>query len=238
MLFLALPDVAPLPMYETSSVLLAAAPQAQSPKITTRQAVRSMVYGVCTFPIQHNMDYADHIDRGAGWSLSPSDYMRDFLSVSMQDKIFNSCEVCYPSEQDWFWEWRNSFKITVLRSPSHGAIIAENAYLPNKGYVGKDRVDIRVEGKDDAGRPIALTLRYHINVVTDESFLKIVDEKEDNYSKALRQYCGTNKGYWRISRVDGNNLSASWLDGSLTTASASNASVLATWQKTADLSGP
>ena len=232
MVFLALPDAAPLPLYETPSVLAAAAPQAP-----TAPTVRRMTYGVCDFMPQRESNSRD--DDYVFGSLNPNVYMMDLLSAWMQDKLSDPCGGCSQSEWDWLDVWEKSLKVTVLRSPSHGAIIAGNAYLPNKGYVGKDRVDIRVEGKDDAGRPIALTLRYHMNVMTNESFSKII-KTENNYSKASRQYCGinTNKSHWRISRVDGNNLAASWLDGSLTTAAASNASVLATWQKTADLSGP
>ncbi|MCL2020838.1 MAG: hypothetical protein FWG81_01725 [Betaproteobacteria bacterium] len=204
----ALPDAAPLPMYETPSVQVATVPQAQTSKSTSASAIRRMNYGVC----QLTFDYDYARSQGEGIALGLLSYMTDFLSASMQEKL--SAEgggAYYQSEWEWFWEWEESLKITVLRAPSNGTIIVmedrgDATYLPNKGYIGKDRVDLLVEGKDDSGRPIALTLRYYINVLNNKDYAKIFNldgENEGAYAKALQKYCGVSKKYWRISEVDG-----------------------------------
>ena len=214
MLFLVLPDATPLPLYETPSVLVAAAQnQTQVSQALAKSTVRSMTYGVCELVPQNNWDFYDDMEYdqlvflGAGQYLMQSVYMVDFLSAPLRDKLRQKHgSSIFQSEWDWFSDWVDSFKVTELHAPNHGMFInngSSSTYLPNKGYVGKDRLDILVEAKDDLGRPIAMTIKYYINVLKRKDFAKAIDGDDDKeYTKALRKYCGANKGYWRISRAD------------------------------------
>jgi hypothetical protein len=84
-------------------------------------------------------------------------------------------------------------------------------YLPKKGYLGKDRVDLLVEGKDDLGRSVAMTLRYYINVLTEEDWSKAASDNR-GYAHAIKKYCGTTKHLWRIAQpsADDYNSPDSW----------------------------
>lgn len=61
-----------------------------------------------------------------------------------------------------------------------------------------DRIDLLVEGKDDLGRPISMTLRYFINVLPSKEIGKVI-ANDRIYSRTIKRLCGTDKAIWRIS---------------------------------------
>lgn len=110
---------------------------------------------------------------------------------------------------DWQWytEWSNSFKVTILRAPAHGKFVNlrndprldDLQYLPHRDYIGKDRVDVIVEGKDDRGRPVALTIKYFINVLPRKELYRIVDKGSASIVQTYKKLCGVGKAVWHLS---------------------------------------
>jgi hypothetical protein len=194
MLFFALPDAIPQLVYQDPIIVAA---NASKPLAT----VRKMTYGVCEFFSSYDeRRYTSAEISDSGHPLGVTSFMHLFLPREMQDSL-------YPPSPDidwkWFGEWTESFKITLLRAPKHGKFMnmkntPYGQYLPDLNYIGKDRIDLLVEGKDDKGRPIAMTMRYYINVLPQETDLsKIIDE--GGLSQLWKELCGTEKGHWRIS---------------------------------------
>jgi hypothetical protein len=202
MLFFVTPDAIPQEIYQSQMVVAANA------SVSSKSAVRKMTYGVCQLFYSYDEElYEKAIATDSGTnSLNPSLYMTLFLPKKILDLIApgSSADV---GDLD-FQDWRNSFQITLLRAPEHGQLVnlknGYNEYVPNGNYVGKDRVDLLVEGKDDLGRPISMTLRYYINVLPDGELSRIVYE-EGAHAKTLKQYCGTQKDYWRIKSQNGDS---------------------------------
>jgi hypothetical protein len=186
MVFFVAPDAAPQPVYQAEVVADASSASVKS------SIARKMTYGVCDLSVTNE-------DK----TLRTVPYMKRFLSKDMQLTLSLPSGAHLRQEAvDWL-EQADSFAKTVLLAPKHGKLVNfENdpyiQYLPEKGYIGKDRIDLLVEGKDDLGRPIAMTVRYYINVLPSKEIDKvIVDER--TYSKAIKKYCGTSKQAWRIS---------------------------------------
>jgi hypothetical protein len=186
MVFFVAPDAAPQPVYQAEVV--ADASSASVPAT----AVRKMTYGVCDLSVAN---------RGSTLRTVPN--MMDFLSKDMQLMLSLPSGAHLSQEAvDWL-EQADSFAKTVLLAPKHGELVnLENdpyiQYLPEKGYIGKDRIDLLVEGEDDLGRPIAMTIRYYINVLPRKEIDRVIVD-EQTYSKAIKKYCGTSKQAWRIS---------------------------------------
>lgn len=189
MVFFVAPDAAPQPVYQAEVV--ADASSASVPAA----AVRKMTYGVC------DLSVADE-DK----TLRTVPYMKHFLSKDMQLTLSLPSGAHLRQEAvDWL-EQADSFAKTVLLAPKHGKLVNfENdpyiQYLPEKGYIGKDRIDLLVEGKDDLGRPIAMTIRFYINVLPRQEIDKAIVNGQ-TYAKAIKKYCGTSKEAWRISYGD------------------------------------
>jgi hypothetical protein len=196
MLFFAPPDAIPQAVYQAPVVIVA-----DASTFPSKTAVRKRIYGVCEL-VYASSEINHALDTG-GHSLAPHDFMISFLSPELEEDLrapMGSSTMI--GDQDLF-EWYDSFKITLLRAPKHGKFVnVKNApneqYLPNLNYIGKDRVDLLVEGKDDKGRPIALTLRYYINVLPREDLSKIVEEGKAWETRT--RLCGAGKERrWRIS---------------------------------------
>ena len=196
MIFFAMPDVPPVPVIETMQV-------AKAPSATASSSVKKMTYGVCELFYATEDDRHEISDSSVN-SLDPTSYMNKFLPPELQDALgANSASV----DWQWYGKWTNSFKITLLRAPQHGKFMnmqndPYSQYLPDKGYYGKDRVDLLVEGKDDLGRLIAMTLRYYINVIPEKELYKIAGSSKGKFYKYVQQYCGANTKIWRISEND------------------------------------
>ena len=191
MMFFAMQDMPPAPMVETMQV-------AKAPSVTASSSVRKMTYGTCKFVYAYNVDRPEVLSVRALDLVGPMTY---FLSPKIQKTL--GTRMAAPGgdiDWDWFNNWRDSFTITVLRKPQHGKMVDSKVvetilYLPNKGYLGKDRIDLLVEAKDDRGRPVAMTLRHYINVLSKEKLESISD-----IHQAFQKACGTRKSFWRISQ--------------------------------------
>ena len=197
MVFFAVPDAAPQPVYQTDSVV------AVAPSSSTPAAVKKMTYGVCKLFYAYDEDRQGPPDMSVN-TLSAADFMTDFLSKDLQ-KVLRAAPAAGGPEWDWYDQWLPTLTTTLLRAPQHGKFVnvqndPNNEYLADRGYIGKDRIDMLVEGKDDLGRPISLTVRYYINVLSDKEKAKLRDEKTAD--KTYRKYCGTSKIYWRISNSE------------------------------------
>lgn len=192
MVFFALPDPAPALIYQAAVVADASSTSVPIVPIT---AVRKMTYGVCDLSVANE-------DK----TLRTVPYMKSFLSKDMQLTLSLPSGAHLRQEAvDWL-EQADSFTKTVLLAPKHGKLVNnENEpfvqYLAEKDYIGKERIDLLVEGQDDLGRPIAMTMRYYINVLPRKEIDKII-VNEQTYSRAIKKYCGTSKEAWRISYSD------------------------------------
>jgi hypothetical protein len=193
MLFLAMPDAMPVPVVETMLIAKAPTATASSP------SVRKMTYGVCKLFYAYNDAFPEKSSVSA---LNVDSFMINSLSPELQKKM--SQRMSPEMGSDWVLEWLNSFKITVLRTPQHGKMVGKenNQYLPDKGYLGKDRIDLLVEAMDDLGRPTAVTFRFYINVLSEKERYKIADSKGAAFNRYIKKYCGTTRVIWRISESD------------------------------------
>jgi hypothetical protein len=172
MVFIATPDTMPQAVQQESIVLVAASNSVSS--------VRKMTFGVCELFYATEDDVSEANDSSVN-SLHPTTYMNDFLPAEMK----NLLESHGSGGIDWEWygEWLESFKVTIFKQPAHGKFVNlrndpklhDLQYLPDRGYLGKDHVDVLVEGKDDRGRSIALTLKYYINVLPGQKLSQIVE---------------------------------------------------------------
>lgn len=186
MVFFVVPDAAPEPVYQAAVVADASSASVKS------STVRKMTYGVCDLSVTNEDN-----------TLRTVPYMERFLSKDMQLTLSLPSGAHLRQEAvDWL-EQADSFAKTVLLAPKHGKLVNfENdpyiQYLPEKGYIGKDRIDLLVEGEDELGRPIAMTIRYYINVLPRKEIDKVI-VNEQTYAKAIKKYCGTSKEAWRIS---------------------------------------
>ena len=187
MLILDMPEAAPVPVYETIQVAAA-----------TPSAVRKMTYGTCVLTF-----FADR-EGGGGAIISPEFYMEDFLPKDLKDTLRLPGGGGGNQELwDWHADWQNHLTVKVLQKPQHGKLNIDNGeYYPEIGYLGKDRIDLLVEGKDDKGRPIAMKQIYYINVILHSEMKKaIVSDK--TFDQAIKKYCGTSTHHWRISSGEG-----------------------------------
>jgi hypothetical protein len=201
MVFFVTPDMPPQAVPQ-EQVVVATAPSSSA------SAVRKMTYGVC------ELFYATEDDRGyihdsSVNSLHPATYMNGFLPSKLQAILATPGIGGAAPGINWNWyvEWSDSFKVTILQEPVHGKFVNmrndqkrhDLQYLPDRDYVGKDRVDVLVEGKDDRGRPIALTLKYFINVLPRKELHRIADKGIHTIAQTQKRLCGIGKGVWTIS---------------------------------------
>ncbi|MDR3054846.1 MAG: hypothetical protein LBU53_05520 [Zoogloeaceae bacterium] len=227
MVFFAMPDMPPEPVVETMQV-------AKASSATASSSVRKMTYGICDLSYATEEDWQER-DSSVN-SLAPTSYMNKFLSPKLQNALDAGVGA---ASMDWQWygKWTESFKITLLRAPQHGKFVnmkndPYGEYLPNRGYYGKDRIDLLIEGKDDLGRPISMTLRYYINVLPRKELHKIASSGKA-FGQYIKKYCGTNNPIWRISQptLEDYNTPDSWYRAT------SLAALLDRRKRFADLSG-
>ena len=185
MFFITLPNVEPLALNEIIPVV---AKKSDANHLRTD--------GICAFKWANT----EAVNRSAMY-MAYADYMLDFLP---QDFVENKIKTKGISSVNlkWLREWDNSLVIKVTVPPKHGDMLIDDrmdeahpSYSPHKGYVGKDRVEVLVSGKDLEGRSISKKLVYFINVLPEKEMDAVVKK----YSAAVKKYCGTADPVWRIS---------------------------------------
>lgn len=199
MVFVAIPDAVPQVVYQASQIIAV-----NDVSSSAQAAVKQMTYGVCqlAYPTEREVDATR--DNSVNTFNYTSQLMVTFLSKRIKDAFQDVDGGFVPQDiSDWVANWESSFKYTVLHQPEHGKFVnmkndPYGEYLPDLGYLGKDRIDLLVEAKDDLGRPIALTIIYYVNVILADEINAGV-ESEQTYEKILNKYCGTNTDRWRIS---------------------------------------
>ncbi len=175
MLFMDLPNTEPFSLNNMENVAAATTP-----------ALHGTRYGVCEFQ-----------EKGKQIPLFYSQYMEDFLPKKFLDGVSG------PSGDglDRLGEWRMGIKVKVIRNPDHGKMVSEDGgdpwYAPNPNFVGKDRVEVLVSGKDLKGNAISRTLVYFINVLPKKEYTRLLAEKTDYYA-FVKHYCGSRKITWPI----------------------------------------
>lgn len=184
MLFLNLPDAAPVLVHET-------VPIAASSAVSN---VRTD--GICEFtwadtdpdykPRSMFMDYSSYM-----LDLLPKDFVESHLGLGMS-----------ADDLKWLKEWDKGMEIKIVRAPKHGQMIIDDSmdadypsYVPDKNFVGRDSVEVLVSAKDLQGRPISKKLVYFINVLPQKEMDKVVSR----HKAMVKKYCGTSKPDWRIS---------------------------------------
>lgn len=186
--------------------------------------VRRLEYGVCSTLRATETNGALDTRRPEVNSLLPTMYAIDLLSVSKRREL-NAVGGSANVDWDWYNKWQKSLKVSVLRAPAFGSLedAKQNINLlvtPNTGYLGKDRVDVLVEGEDDLGRPLALTLRYYLTVLNKTEEQRIYNSKD----LPFKELCGKSHNRWRISALDESSFIAWSKDD------------LFAWQRSANLS--
>lgn len=159
--------------------------------------IRRVEYGVCSAlgAIEGNSVLDERQTKNN--SLFPIMYAVDLLSKNKRNELNTSKTA---DVFKWYDSWAASLKISILRSPAHAQlgdlkINRSLAIVPNTDYLGKDRVDVLVEGKDDLGRPFKLTLRYYLSVLSKAEEQRIYNGKD----LPFKELCGKNHNRWRIS---------------------------------------
>lgn len=175
MLYMNMPDAAPVQIAAVAT------------NVTVAKAMRTD--GVCwiTSPGGGSMGYDAEM-----WEFLPKDWVQTHVGKGSYSS----------ADFKQFIDWGNSLKVTITRPPQHGKMEIDPvwdsvhpSYKPNPGYLGKDRFEVEIHGKDFDGRPIAKKVIYFINVVPGEKMAGVIA----NYKSALQKYCGTSKPSWKIS---------------------------------------
>jgi hypothetical protein len=178
MLFLAMTDVPTIPVSETT--LVAVGPT---------DSVKTLNYGVCSLAVENTHGHAE-------FDLNIDGFLVDFLPKELQRSFEDSS--LNPDQSNVVFDWMDSITIKRLQEPEHGIMSNKTQYLPNEGYIGKDRVVLLLEGKDLDGHPFSIKLNYYINVIPNAEWHHAMENRKD-YLQALKKYCGTTRGNWQIS---------------------------------------
>lgn len=182
MFFLSPADMPPTPVYEETAQL-----------INTSRKSNALTFGVCHIIPSGNGVPNETVD------LINSAYLNEFLSKDLRDRIATGAPYAL-SQQEWDWldSWRNSFSATVTLAPKSGTVEHASYYYPNENYVGNDRVSARLDGKDQMGNPVSLTIINYIHVLKKndwKEYTKIMsaDDRSADNRKAvdglITRYC-------------------------------------------------
>ena len=197
MVFIATADTMPQAVQQESIVLAATSNSASS--------YRTMNFGICKLFYATEDDISEEDDSSVN-SLHPTSYMNRFLPTEMQDILHSQGSAGMDWDWDWYSDWLDSFKVTIVRDPAHGKFVNlrndqklhDLQYLPDRNYFGKDSVDVLVEGKDERGRPIALSIKYFINVLPSKEVYRIANQGTASIVQTYKKLCGVDKGVWDI----------------------------------------
>lgn len=167
-------------------------PQVQ---VAGRVAVVADVQGICQFA-QADMDPAY---TPSAVYLGYASYLQDILPKDLSGVDAGPGRTA--DQLAWFENWQKSIRVTVVSAPRHGRMIVDDkidrrqpSYFPNKGFVGKDRVDVLVSAKDGKGRLVTRKLVYFINVLPGETFEKLAD----NHRPMVKRHCGKDAPVWPV----------------------------------------
>jgi Matrixin len=219
MLFMADTDVTPVPVYVS----------ARSVDQEKTASLRKMKYGICKFATP----YTNEQHSGSETYLGIDQFLYGFLPVDLQDSLRKPSSL-NEDKVESVDRWTESLTVKVVRQPLHGILRAdskgvEGVYFASQGYIGKDRIDYLIEGKDYQGRPLSLTIVYYINVPTLNEFRYSANTKQ-SYKEALKRHCGTPLSEWRISQTG--SILGDLVNANLT----QQADELGAWQRASTLS--
>ena len=176
MIFIAMTDAPPVPVHEIVQVAS-----------TSSDKVRNLTYGVCEFVLA---------DKSFPGELSPKGLVVNLLTGNLKKDFGNG--VMSDDERRLVYDFIDSVTVKNLSEPKHGAIFNKTSYLPNKDYIGKDRVDFLLEGKDLNGRAFAIRAKYYINVLPDAQLNEVIKSHKTR-QRAEKEYCGTIESIWRVT---------------------------------------
>jgi len=172
MLLLAMADVPPIPVSEIA--LVAVAPT---------NSVKTLNYGVCSLAEENTKGHAE-------FDLNIYGFLVDFLPKELKQGFGDNS--LNPDQSNVVFDWMDSITIKRLQEPEHGVMSNKAQYLPNEGYIGKDRVVLLLEGNDLDGHPFSIKLNYYINVMPESEWHHAMLNRKD-YQQALKKYCGTTR---------------------------------------------
>lgn len=191
MILIAMADVPPVPVY-----------QATASTQTTSAAVKKLTYGVCYIEPSITVQ-----DKGGEIFLAPYNIaLHKILPKEYTSELVGKAGAA-DDRNNIVTDWLYSLDVKRLNEPEHGVIIKdakgfrEILYAPNKNYIGKDRLDFLVTGKDLDGKPFEMTVKYYINMMPDDKLQKLI-KNEKAYQQAVKQHCGSSVGKLRISETD------------------------------------
>lgn len=166
-------------------------------QVASRTEVSADAKGICLFASAD----ADPNDRPSALYLGYVSYLQDIVPKDLSGVDAGPARTA--EQLAWFDNWARAVKVVVVRAPIHGSMIQDEAmdpdhpsYRPNKGFVGKDRVDVLVSAKGAKGRLVTRKLVYFINVVPEVQFGKIAD----NHQLMIRRHCGQAEPVWSIQK--------------------------------------
>ncbi len=185
MLFLGLPDV-PVQMMDTHPTYVAA--------ITTNDHTTN----------QENFGYCMIADDSMGGVVDITWPFYDLIPKRIQKALDDSGQlgtsVLEPNDADWLAEWQKSFTIKILRQPAHGDIRSGEGslgYMPKEGYLGKDRVDVQIEGKAPDGRLVSARANVFIRAVSNDKRSDLLGSS-NKMSEYIKQNCPAPTEFWKI----------------------------------------
>ena len=105
-------------------------------------------------------------------------------------------------------DWQAKIRVHVLRPPAHGSMPIDPgfdpgkpSYVPDKGFRGQDRVDVRVRGVDFKGHTISKRVVFYVNVLKQREFDSLTTGEA--HRAAIAKYCGSRKPVWRLQEGAG-----------------------------------
>jgi hypothetical protein len=176
----------------------------------TSTYVKKLTYGVCDLQSSITDERSYKVALKGGRGLSPVDN----VALNILPKGYYTETIAKAGAADdrnyTVPDWMDSLIIKRINEPKHGVMAKADVpdyykgftgslYVPNKDFIGKDRVDFLVTGKDLDGKPFEMTVKYYINVVSDTQLQKAI-KNDKTYQQAMKMYCDSSTTTWRISK--------------------------------------
>jgi hypothetical protein len=178
---------------------------AQQVQVADALAGAMDVKGICEFARANT----DPDSSPSALYMAYANYLQDILPKDLSGVDAGKARTA--DQLAWFENWANTIRVVVIRTPQHGRMVLDDrmyqtlpSYVPDNGFVGKDRVDVLVSAKDASDHLITRKLVYFINVLP----AKKMEEFVDHYQPMVKRYCGRGAPVWPIRGDESVKMSA------------------------------